>query len=94
MEAVQDVRVTNVAIGGVEYAIVAVEDWIRGRWRLTQSEAELAAALLAGPSNAELARRRKRSINTVRNQLAALYKKLGVASRREAMVLLLGQRPE
>lgn len=82
-------RVTQVAIGGVEYAVVAVDDEVRGRYRLTPAETELAKELLEGRSNAELARRRRRSINTVRNQLAALYRKLGVASRREAIVVLL-----
>lgn len=82
-------RITRVTIDGVEYAIVAAEDLLRVRWALTPAEVQLAAELIEGRSNAEIARLRKRSINTVRNQLAALYRKLGVGSRREAMVLLL-----
>jgi DNA-binding CsgD family transcriptional regulator len=84
------VRVSTVTIGGVRHAIIAMEPGKSfGQWRLTPAEAQLAADLLDGASNAELARRRRRSINTVRNQLAALYRKLGVTTRREAITVLL-----
>jgi DNA-binding CsgD family transcriptional regulator len=86
-----------VTICGIRHAILAVDHEVSAGpstpdWRLTPTEAQLAADLLDGASNAELARRRRRSINTVRNQLAALYRKLGVTSRREAIVVLLQSR--
>ena len=84
-------RVTTVTIGGVRHAILGVDEagTSASQWRLTPTEVRLAADLVAGASNAELALRRRRSINTVRNQLSALYRKLGVTSRREAIVVLL-----
>ena len=50
---------------------------------LTESERAVAALAATGLSNADIARRRKCSARTVANQLAAVYRKLGVTSRRE-----------
>ncbi len=49
------------------------------------SEAELAVkeALLRGESNAEIAHARGTSVRTVANQVASLFRKLGVRSRAE-----------
>lgn len=51
--------------------------------RLTVTEREVVWAVLLGRSNAEIARDRGRSARTVANQLAAIYRKLGVRSRAE-----------
>lgn len=52
---------------------------------LTAAEREVLALLLAGRTNAEIARRRTTSVRTVANQLASLYRKLGVSGRREIL---------
>jgi DNA-binding CsgD family transcriptional regulator len=54
------------------------------------TEAEEAVALLAveGLTNAEIASRRGRSNKTVANQLASIYRKLGVKSREQLVRLL------
>ncbi len=50
---------------------------------LTDAERAIATAILAGASTAEIAGRRGTSPRTVANQLAAIYRKLGVQSRAE-----------
>ena len=50
---------------------------------LTGAEYEVAVFVLAGRSNAEIARTRQVSPRTVANQVASLFRKLGVSSRGE-----------
>lgn len=50
---------------------------------LTTAEAEVARLAVGGLGNGEIARRRARSARTVANQLASVYRKLGVGSRLE-----------
>ena len=50
---------------------------------LTSSECAVLALVLGGQSNAEIARARGTSVRTIANQVAAVYQKLGVGSRRE-----------
>ena len=59
---------------------------------LTPAESRVALALLAGKSNAEIARERSAAVRTVANQVASIYRKLGVQSRAElcARAALLG----
>lgn len=56
--------------------------------RLTRTEIEIVRLLSAGHSNAEIGAMRGRSPSTVRNQLHALYAKLEVGSRAEAVALI------
>lgn len=49
--------------------------------RLTAAEREVVAALLAGKSNAEIAKARETSTRTVANQVASIFRKLDVHSR-------------
>lgn len=56
---------------------------------LTRAELEVANDVLAGDSSAVIARRRGRSPRTIANQLASIYRKLGVSSRAELAVRLL-----
>ena len=53
--------------------------------RLTRAECELLQLLALGHSNEEIALLRHRSPTTVRNQVSALYQKLGVSRRTEAV---------
>jgi DNA-binding CsgD family transcriptional regulator len=50
---------------------------------LTAAEREIVGGVVDGQSNAEIARRRRRSVRTVANQLAAIFRRLGVGSRLE-----------
>ncbi len=65
----------------------AVLEWSEARrplgWGLTPAEREVARLVLEGLSNAEIARRRGRSIRTVANQVASIFAKAGAGSRRE-----------
>jgi DNA-binding CsgD family transcriptional regulator len=54
---------------------------------LTSAEAEVIALVRAGLSNAEIARRRGRSVRTVANQIASIFAKCGVRSRAELFAL-------
>jgi DNA-binding NarL/FixJ family response regulator len=51
--------------------------------RLTVAERQVVAGVLSGCTNAAIARGRRTSCRTVANQLAAIYRKLGVSSRWE-----------
>jgi DNA-binding CsgD family transcriptional regulator len=66
------------------------------RRRLTRAEREVTALLVAGLSNAEIARRRGSSPRTVANQVASIFQKLGVSSRLElqAAIATSGPRSE
>lgn len=48
---------------------------------LTHAEMEVTLAMLAGRSNAEIAQARNTSPRTVANQVASIFRKLGVQSR-------------
>jgi DNA-binding CsgD family transcriptional regulator len=50
---------------------------------LSDAEREVAVLALAGLSNSEIGRRRGTSGRTVANQMATIFRKLGVSSRTE-----------
>jgi len=54
---------------------------------LTSAEREVLALVRGGLSNAEIARRRGRSVRTVANQIASIFAKCGVRSRAELFAL-------
>ncbi len=66
--------------GGHDYAVLAGPA-LAAFAPLTDAEREVALLVLAGISNARIAAQRKTSTRTVANQLASIYKKLGVRSR-------------
>jgi len=78
--------------GGREFAILEVP-MARAvpRPALPPAEEEVLALLLEGRSNAEIARRRSRSVRTVAHQVEAVFRRLGVGSRLELFALLRGQ---
>jgi len=59
---------------------------------LTTSEQEVAVLVTEQLSNAEIARRRGVAPRTIANQLASVYRKLGVGSRTELVALLARAR--
>ena len=50
---------------------------------LTRAERDVVDALLRGATNAEIARARGRSVNTVAKQVASVFRKIGGSSRLE-----------
>jgi len=50
--------------------------------RLTPSEREISRLVLEGRSNSDIAHQRGTSPRTIANQIAGIYRKLGVGSRR------------
>lgn len=60
---------------------------------LTKTETQIAQAILAGLSHADIARRRGTALRTIANQVASIYKKLGVRSRLELSVFAVARRP-
>ncbi len=77
---------------GAEHAVLSFplppDDFGSG---LTATERAVADLVLRGLSTAEIARRRRRSSRTVANQIAAVFQKLGVQSRRELVSLFLSR---
>jgi DNA-binding CsgD family transcriptional regulator len=60
---------------------------------LTPRERELVAEILKGRSNRSIASALGTSVQTVRNQLTMLYRKLGVSSRLELAARCWPDRP-
>jgi len=56
---------------------------------LTPRDRDVIALVLAGHTNAEIARRLNIQLQTLKNTLSAIYDKLGVSSRLQLAVLLL-----
>ncbi len=60
---------------------------------LSRSEADVARLAAEGLSNADIAARRGTSVRTVANQIASIFRKLGVSSRRELATRGADARP-
>jgi DNA-binding NarL/FixJ family response regulator len=58
---------------------------------LSRSEQLVALDAVSGLSNAAIASNRKRSVRTIANQLASIYRKLGITSRAELALIVLGE---
>jgi DNA-binding CsgD family transcriptional regulator len=58
---------------------------------LTPAQRAIVADVVFGCSNAEVARLRRRSIRTVANHLAAIFRKLGVGSRGELVARIAAE---
>jgi DNA-binding CsgD family transcriptional regulator len=83
------VSVTAVSIGGVRGLVIDIPaQCAELPTGLTEAEREIVTLLLEGRSNQEIATLRGRSYRTVANQLAAIYRKLSVASRAELIASL------
>lgn len=66
-----------------------VPEWFVSRQSpLMARRTRVAIALLEGLSNPEIATARQTSVRTVANQVASLFRKLGVRSRPEAVAAL------
>lgn len=60
---------------------------------LTAAEREVASLLVAGATNAEIARERGAALRTVANQVASILRKAGVSSRYELVARFGGATP-
>lgn len=78
-----DLRATQVRLGDRPYVLLSFPKEVSGTDALTTAERQVVLAVLAGLSNAEVARLRGSSPRTIANQLARIYRKLGVSSRAE-----------
>jgi len=56
---------------------------------LTDAEREIALDVAQGLSNRAIAKKRKRAVRTIANQLASIYRKLRIASRAELTMFVL-----
>lgn len=83
-------RVTGFVDGGVEYLVLSLPAEAPRGLPLSDAERDVVAALLAGDSNRDIAARRGTSVRTVANQVASIFRKLGVASRAELASRLSG----
>ena len=82
-------RVTSFEIEGEELAVVSFPvDVTPPTAHLTPSEWEIVDLIRDGHSNREIAKSRGTSSRTVANQIAGLFKKLGVSSRSELVSVL------
>jgi len=79
-----DLRATRFNVGGRKMVVLSFELPTRA-WdaALSKAEAEVARELLAGRSNADIARARGTSARTVANQVARVFRKLGVQGRNQ-----------
>jgi len=91
------VTLTPLLVGGEELLAIGIpatdEGFDPAALGLTEAEGEVARGILAGRSNAQIARARGTSLRTVANQVAALFRKLGVGSRTELAARLPALRP-
>jgi len=79
-----DTRARTLRLDGNEYLLLSfrLQRAVHSD-ALTPTERAVAESILTGASNAQIARERRRSVRTVANQIASLFKKLGVRSRLE-----------
>jgi|KBSSwiStaDraftv2_1062776.scaffolds.fasta_scaffold947626_2 DNA-binding CsgD family transcriptional regulator len=77
----RDLQAAAITLRSGRYLLVSFERCRKSL--LTPSEEEVALAMLAGRSNAEIAGIRGTSPRTVANQIAGIFQKLGVRSRTE-----------
>lgn len=87
-------RQTPFTVDGQDYVVVCMEDEEPplqvALGRLTPSEREVVALVVEGLRSQEIALKRRRSVRTIENQLAAIFHKLAVSSRAELSARLSG----
>lgn len=78
-------------LGGEELVVVSIPAPRVPEDRLTAAEKEVVEGIAQGLSNAAIAERREVSPSTVANQIASIYRKLGVGSRTELLARLVSE---
>ena len=84
----------RLSLDGVEIVVLETRKPVDAPAGLTAAEAEVAALVVAGRSNKEIAAARSVSVNTIAKQLRRIYEKLGVSSRFELVATLEGTGPK
>lgn len=74
---------TTFRVGSAEFAVTSEPAPVALAPVLTAAEQDVVRRLLAGRSNAEIAKARRSSVRTVANQVASVFRKYGVNSRAE-----------
>jgi len=81
--------VHGLVLEGVDLVVLSVDARPHGfPATLSNAEREIAAALLEGASYAAIAARRGSAARTVANQVAAIFRKIGVRTRAELVIAL------
>jgi DNA-binding NarL/FixJ family response regulator len=89
------IRFFSLAHGGEELLVLSIPAEASATAALTAAELEIARAIAAGATNAEIARRRGTSVRTVGNQVASILRRLEVDSRAQvAIKMALGDRAQ
>jgi DNA-binding CsgD family transcriptional regulator len=89
-----DERTIRVMTGAGDLVVVSFPVAGDGTGVLTDAERKVVALLLEGYANAEIATRRRASVHTIANQVASIFRKLGVGSRHELAARLVSDRTE
>jgi DNA-binding CsgD family transcriptional regulator len=88
----RNIKIFDVRVAGEDLVVISLPSGLPTKVRgLTRAEHEVARATIAGDSTVTIARRRGRSPRTIANQLASIYRKLGVSSRAELAARLFGE---
>jgi DNA-binding NarL/FixJ family response regulator len=87
-----DVEIFELLIGDEALVVVSISTTANHRFEdvLSRAERQVALDAASGLSNRAIAARRGTSIRTIANQLASIYRKLGVSSRAELTALFAG----
>jgi len=86
-------RVTPMMFGEVAGLVIDVDgSEPQLQATLSAAEREIVALVLGGCNGHEIAARRGRSYRTIANQLARIYRKLGVDNRTDLIAALSGSR--
>jgi DNA-binding CsgD family transcriptional regulator len=88
-----ELQVFDIEVGGHSLVVVSLPTrrHVEVADGLTPAEHAVAQLAMTGMSNAAIGRRRQCSARTVANQLASVYRKLGVQSRGELAARLAGR---
>jgi DNA-binding CsgD family transcriptional regulator len=90
-QAPRDLELSFVWIDGEELAVLSHPlDEPASLAGLTQAEQQVAADVVDGLSNEQIARRRGTASSTVAKQIASVFRKLGVGSRRQLTAMMKG----
>jgi DNA-binding NarL/FixJ family response regulator len=86
-------KLTRFRIGDDEFVVICIDKPQSGTLgSLTAAEMSVVHAVLEGKSNGEIGLARGTSARTVANQLACIYRKLGIGSRSELALTCAGPR--
>jgi DNA-binding NarL/FixJ family response regulator len=90
----RDLEMFEVKVGDESYVVMSLSTTgtTGPMEELSTAEREVAGDAAAGLSNAAIAKKRSRSPRTIANQLASIFRKLGVSSRAELAARLLERR--